>query len=53
MNTERLAETFVDLADTLVDEFDLLEFLYTLVDRCMELLDVSAVGLMLADGRGD
>lgn len=52
MNTERLAETFVDLADTLVDEFDLLEFLYTLVDRCMELLDVSAVGLMLADGRG-
>ncbi len=52
MNTDRLAETFVDLADTLVDEFDLVEFLYTLVDRCMELLDVSAVGLMLADGRG-
>ncbi|MGQ0843916.1 MAG: GAF and ANTAR domain-containing protein [Sporichthyaceae bacterium] len=52
MNTDRLAETFVGLADTLVDDFDLLDFLYTLVDRCMELLDVSAVGLMLVDGRG-
>jgi GAF domain-containing protein len=52
MNDERLAQTFVDLADTLVDEFDLVEFLHTLVDRCVELLDVSAVGLMLADSRG-
>ena len=52
MNAERLAATFVDLADTLVDDFDLVEFLYTLVDRCAELLDVSAVGLMLADARG-
>ncbi len=52
MNTERLAETFVDLADTLVEDFDLIEFLYTLVDRCAELLDVTAVGLMLSDARG-
>lgn len=52
MNAERLAATFVDLADTLVDDFDLIEFLYTLVDRCAELLDVSAVGLMLIDPRG-
>ncbi|HUR74682.1 MAG TPA: GAF domain-containing protein, partial [Sporichthya sp.] len=52
MNAERLAETFVDLADTLVEDFDLLEFLYTLVDRCAELLDVTAVGLMLSDVRG-
>jgi transcriptional regulator with GAF, ATPase, and Fis domain len=48
----RLAETFVELADTLVDDFDLIEFLYTLVHRCVELVDVSAVGLMIGDGRG-
>lgn len=52
MDTERLAATFVDLADTLVADFGLVEFLYTLVDRCAELLDVTAVGLMLADARG-
>lgn len=52
MNVERLADTFVDLADTLVEDFDLIEFLYTLVERCTELLDVSAVGLMLADHTG-
>lgn len=49
---QRLASVFVELADTLVEGFDLIEFLYTLVDRCVELLDVSAVGLMLADERG-
>jgi GAF domain-containing protein len=52
MNDERLAQTFVELADTLVDEFDLVEFLHVLVDRCVELLDVSAAGLMLADSYG-
>lgn len=46
---DRLARTFVELADTLVDEFDLVEFLHMLVDRCVELLDVSATGLMLVD----
>lgn len=49
---QRLAETFVELADTLVEGFDLIEFLYTLVDRCVELLDVSAAGLMFGDEHG-
>ena len=49
---ERLAETFVELADTLVGGFDLMEFLHTLTERCVELLEVDAAGLLLADGRG-
>ncbi len=49
---ERLAQTFVELADTLVVGFDLMEFLHTLTERCVELLDVDAAGLLLADGRG-
>jgi GAF domain-containing protein len=49
---ERLAQTFVELADTLVAGFDLMEFLHTLTERCVELLDVDAAGLLLADGRG-
>ncbi|MGH3983526.1 MAG: transcriptional regulator, partial [Pseudonocardiaceae bacterium] len=52
MTDDRLARTFVELADTLVDEFDLVEFLHLLVDRCVELLEVSATGLMLADAQG-
>ncbi len=47
-----MAQTFVELADTLVAGFDLMEFLHTLTDRCVELLDVDAAGLLLADGRG-
>jgi transcriptional regulator with GAF, ATPase, and Fis domain len=49
---QRLAQTFVELADTLVEDFDVMEFLYTLAERCVELLDVSAVGLMFGDEQG-
>jgi len=53
MNREqRLAETFVELADTLVDDFDVIEFLQVVATRCVELLDVAAAGLMLADQNG-
>ena len=50
--SERLAETFVELADTLVGGFDLMEFLHLLTERCVEILEVDAAGLLLADGRG-
>ena len=48
-----LARTFVDLADTLVDEFDVVDLLTMLADRCVELLDVTAAGLMLVSPQGD
>src|ERR1700723_964770 len=49
---ERLARTFVELADTLVAGYDLAEFLQALTERCAELLEVDAAGLLLADGPG-
>lgn len=48
----RLAQVFVELADTLVEEFDVVELLHILTERCVELLSVDAAGLMLADQRG-
>ena len=48
----QLNRTFVELADTLVNHFDVAEFLHTLAGRCVELFDVDAAGLMLADERG-
>jgi transcriptional regulator with GAF, ATPase, and Fis domain len=47
-----IADTFVELADTLVAEFDLIDFLHTVVERTVVLLDVDAGGIMLADQRG-
>lgn len=43
-----LARTFVELADILVDDFDLVDLAQTLVERCVDLFDASAAGLLLA-----
>src|SRR5438094_6366442 len=50
---EVLARTFVELADTLVADFDVVELLTLLADRCVEVLDVAAAGLMLVAPEGD
>jgi transcriptional regulator with GAF, ATPase, and Fis domain len=50
---QRLAEVFVELADTLVERFDVVDFLQVLTERCVELVDTDAVGLMLDDQRGN
>ena len=50
---EKLARTLVELADTLVADFDVVELLTLLADRCVEVLDVEAAGLMLVAPEGD
>lgn len=52
ISPERLANVFVEVADTLVDDFDLIEFLHLVTSHTAELVNVAAAGLLLADHRG-
>ncbi len=52
VSAERLARVFVEIADTLVDEFEIIDFLHRLTLRTADLVDAAAVGLLLADQRG-
>ncbi|MHC5264272.1 GAF and ANTAR domain-containing protein [Streptomyces sp. UC4497] len=49
---EQLAAAFVDLADTLVQDFDVINFLHMLTEHCVHLLDVAAAGVLLATPSG-
>jgi GAF domain-containing protein len=49
---ERLAEVLVEVADTLVDEFDLIEFLHMVAAHTSELGAADAAGILLADHHG-
>ncbi len=46
------AVAFVEIVDTLVGDFDVIEVLTVLTSRCVDLLDASAAGILLADGDG-
>jgi GAF domain-containing protein len=53
MDADLLSDTFVELADTMVADFDVIDFLQLLTDRSVMLLNASAAGAMLADPRGE
>ena len=48
-----LAQALVRLADSLVEDFDLVELVNALTEGCVDVLDVAAAGLMLVAPAGD
>ncbi|MYT70029.1 MULTISPECIES: GAF and ANTAR domain-containing protein [unclassified Streptomyces] len=48
---ERLARAFLDLADTLQEGFYLVDFLHVLTDHMRELLEVTAIGVIMVDAQ--
>ena len=48
-----LTRTLVQLADSLVDDFDVVDLLTLLTDRCVEVVGIAAAGLMLVAPEGD
>lgn len=45
---QHIARTFVELADTLVEDFDVIDFLQQMTVRCQELLDITDAAVLLA-----
>jgi hypothetical protein len=52
-NYERLARAFVGLADTLVEDYDVIELAQQLIDSSMLLLPIAAAGILIGDVHGD
>ena len=53
ISTEKLSHLFVDVADTLVADFDVVDFLTTLCEHATVVSGADAVGIMLTDHRGE
>jgi GAF domain-containing protein len=53
ISTSRLSDLFVEVADTLVDDFDLVDFLHHVATSAAEITSSSSVGLMLDDHEGN
>ncbi|MFE6159031.1 ANTAR domain-containing protein [Streptomyces sp. NPDC056486] len=45
---EKITRTFVELADTLADDFDVIDFVQQLAFRCCDVLDIAAAAVLLA-----
>lgn len=52
VSDRRVREVFIELADTLVADFDIIDFLDRLAARCSELLNVAACGILVVDHHG-
>lgn len=50
VDAARISDTLVDLADTLVSDYDLLDYLDRLLERSVEVLGADAGGVMLSPG---
>jgi GAF domain-containing protein len=47
-----MLDTFVELADSLASDYEVNEFLHTLVERCAEIFRVTTAGVMLETSKG-
>jgi GAF domain-containing protein len=52
ISTEQLSDVFVEIADTLVDDFDVVDFLHNFSQRATSICDAMAVGILLTDQQG-
>ena len=52
ISSERMSDLFVEVADTLVDEFDVIDFLHNLTVHAAAVSGADATGLMLTDQMG-
>jgi GAF domain-containing protein len=52
ISTNKLSDAFVEVADTLVDDFDVVDFLNTLAEHALAVSGAAACGLLLADHNG-
>jgi len=50
---DRLIDTFATLADTLVADYGVVDLLQILVERCADVFDIAAAGILLADVDGE
>ena len=50
MREKQLIETFVEIADTMVGGYDVVDLLYRLVSRCSEIFSAADAGILLRTG---
>jgi GAF domain-containing protein len=50
-NQHEITRAFVELADTLVDDYDIVDLMHVLAERNVELLEADGAGIILRDAR--